>query len=223
MAIPTRSYLYVEGKDDVNTIGHLLSKHGFDCPMYNYQLDESRFSRTVPFIRGSDGKADLLSSIPTAVQASSGRSVGFVLDSDEKIEESWQAVCGKLSEFNVDIPKRIPENGYVFDVSSLNARVGIWLMPDNQRSGALEDFLIDLVNKNDRLYPVAKSATIEAKNKGAQFSSNSERKAVLHAWLAWQREPGLPYGSAIKAEYFQVDGLTASKFVNWYRILFEEN
>ena len=42
----------------------------------------------------------------------------------------------------------------------------------------------------------------------------------MHVWLAWQRKPGLPYGTAIKARYFRDDTPVALAFVEWYRRVF---
>ena len=61
------------------------------------------------------------------------------------------------------------------------------LMPDNQREGALEQFLEDLVDDNDPLLPIAARSTSEAAESGAEFPEVDHRKAVLHSWLAWQQ------------------------------------
>ncbi len=45
-------------------------------------------------------------------------------------------------------------------------------------------------------------------------------KAVLHAWLAWQNNPGRPYGTAIKSGYLRHDSAAARRFVAWFRQLF---
>ena len=109
---------------------------------------------------------------------------------------------------------------FVDAVVEFNVRVGVWLMPDNQRSGALEAFLQDLVDEADRLYPIAVCSTEKAKEEGADFPDSRENKAVLHAWLAWQETPGLPYGSAVRARYFRDDSPAALAFVEWYKSVF---
>ena len=106
------------------------------------------------------------------------------------------------------------------DIADYGARVGVWLMPDNRQSGALEQFLQGLVDENDLLLPVAESSTKKAKEKGASFPDSKESKAILHTWLAWQKQPGLPYGAAIGARYFRDDSPTAQAFVAWYKRVF---
>ncbi len=101
-------------------------------------------------------------------------------------------------------------------------RVGVWLMPDNQQEGTLEDFLRTLVKEANPLLPHARESTTQAKSRhGANYRNVDEKKAVLHAWLAWQSEPGLPYGTAIRAQYFRPDSPVAERFVAWFRRVFE--
>ena len=84
----------------------------------------------------------------------------------------------------------------------------------------LERFLEDLVREDDRLLPHAKAATRGAKDLGARFPEVLLAKAELHAWLAWQEDPGLPYGSAIRSRYFSHDSQAAQSFVTWFCRLF---
>ncbi|MXW40817.1 MAG: hypothetical protein F4Z75_06725 [Synechococcus sp. SB0668_bin_15] len=95
-------------------------------------------------------------------------------------------------------------------------------MPGNQQAGALEEFLANLVAEGDLLLEFAKSSTQQARTKGATFPDAKRSKAVLHTWLAWQRDPGLPYGAAIRAQFFRHDSAAAQAFVAWYRSLFPD-
>lgn len=94
-------------------------------------------------------------------------------------------------------------------------------MPDNRRSGALEPFLRDLVDTNDQLLPLAVRSTDSAKKAGAQFPDTRRDKAVLRTWLAWQKEPGLPYGLAVSKHYFRHDMALAGRFVAWFKRVFD--
>lgn len=207
MATPERSMLYVEGTDDIHVVKHLLHRHGIDAS-------------NVPEIQKTDGREALLSMIKTAVQVSNGRSVGFVLDADDKPQDRWCAVRGRLLEFDPGLREEMQTDGYVTDVAKYKARIGVWLMPNNQRTGALEQFLEDLVPEDDLLLPIARSSTENALANRAKFPEAKRSKAVLHAWLAWQEDPGLPYGSAINAQFFRHDSPAAQAFVAWYKRLF---
>ena len=213
-----RSRLHVEGTDDVHVVRHLLLRHGIDCPITGRLSGD--VAPNVPQIAATGDVQGVLDAIGTAIPVSNGRSVGFVLDADVEPRDRWRAVCGRLREFGLDLPDGIPPGGFVDTVVEYGARVGVWLMPDNQRGGALERFLEDLVDGDDPLLPIAESSTAAALTEGAKFPEAKHRKAVLHAWLAWQEDPGLPYGSAINAKFFRDDSPAALAFVDWYRRVF---
>ncbi len=52
------------------------------------------------------------------------------------------------------------------------------------------------------------------------FSEIHLSKAQIHAYLAWQKEPGKPFGTAITAKYLQADNPHCEKFVEWLKRLF---
>lgn len=43
----------------------------------------------------------------------------------------------------------------------------------------------------------------------------------MHAWLAWQEEPGKPFGIALKAGYFDHQSPAADRFVDWFMQTFQ--
>jgi hypothetical protein len=94
-------------------------------------------------------------------------------------------------------------------------------MPDNQQDGKLEDFLRSLIAEHNPLIVHAEASTDAASGLGATFTAANRIKAVIHAWLAWQESPGLPYGVAIKAKYFLHDTATAARFVGWFKTLYQ--
>ncbi|MCK6456931.1 MAG: hypothetical protein L6Q92_10440, partial [Phycisphaerae bacterium] len=53
-----------------------------------------------------------------------------------------------------------------------------------------------------------------------RFPVQDGTKAELYCWLAWQREPGMSFGMALKAHFFRHDSEVALRFVNWFKTLF---
>ena len=216
-----RSSLRVEGRDDRYAILHLLIRNGFDYE----QQRQSPWLPSVDEIRG--GKTGVLDNLERLVRASANSRVGFVLDADDSVENTWRAISHRLAAAGVAPPRDVPADGFVGESGEFRARVGVWLMPDNRQEGergegTLERFLETLVQEADPLLPHAREATARAKSEhGASYSEGDVKKAALHAWLAWQEEPGLPYGTAIKARYFRHDSPTAGRFVGWFRRVFE--
>ena len=216
-----RSSLRVEGRDDLYAILHLLIRNGID-------YDQQQRPQWFPLIEEvKGGKTGVLDNVERLVRASSNGRIGFVLDADDSVRDTWLAMMSRLRQVGLDPPPVVPPPGFVGDSTEYGARVGVWLMPDNQQEGehgegTLERFLETLVQEADPLLPFAREATRRAKtDHGASYSDGDVRKAVLHAWLAWQREPGLPYGTAIRARYFRHDSPVAESFVTWFRRVFE--
>jgi hypothetical protein len=208
-----RSELRVEGDDDQHSIIHLLRRNGID-------FDVRPWPPGWPTIEKAGGYSELLSSVETAVRLGSGRVVGFVLDADRPLRNRWDAVKARLARVGIETPDDPQPAGLVGQSQQYRTRVGVWLMPDNQNDGNLEDFLRTLIDENDGLIEHARSATERAIQLGAAFPLVDRLKAIIHAWLAWQEEPGLPYGTAIRAKFFRHDSPVAARFVQWFRILY---
>jgi hypothetical protein len=212
--------LHVEGRNDLFTIANLLEKHSFqvknvprDLEIHKAALDDQ-----------TSGRDELLKLIGTAVKASTDSAVGFVIDADRSSATTWSSVQQHIHSAigpKFKSPKTFPTDGFVADIADLKSRVGVWIMPDNLSAGILEDFLQRLIDDKDQLLPIAKRATSEAKKAGAKFKSVAESKAITHAWLAWQENPGCPFGTAIKAQYFDYQAKTAKAFVAWVRRLID--
>lgn len=217
--MPERSSLHVEGTDDKHAIKHLLLRHGVECPLAGEVIPETLPAK-FPEIKPAGSKDKVLDAMAQAVRFGTGHSVGFVVDADDAAANSWRAVRNRLSFLNLKPPADLPATGFVADVPDYRVRVGVWLMPDNRTSGALEHFLKDLVDKNDPLLTLAKESTASAHDLGAKFPDVKHVKAVVHAWLSWQEEPGRPFGTAIAANYFNADSQTALPFLRWFDELF---
>lgn len=207
MAGSATSRLYVEGADDEHSIGHLLIRRGF-------------VPETLPNLQDAGGKREILRAIGVSIRAGTGSSLGFVLDANADPGSTWESVRSQLEKVGVSAPRRMAVDGFVGKSEEFRTRVGVWLMPDNLRTGALEDFLRDLVAHGDPLLRLAEQSTTAAKGIGARFPDQDIKKAELHAWLAWQKEPGRPYGVAIQAHYFRDTSATAERFVTWFSRLF---
>lgn len=146
--------LFVEGSDDEHAIGHLLVRRGVD-PL------------VLPAFKESGSKKGVLRAVRVGVRAATGGSVGFVLDSNDDPQATWKSVVSRLRDVGVETPTAIPGGGFAGESKDYGTRVGVWLMPDNRRTGALEAFLQDLIDEGDPLLPLAEEATRRAKELGS--------------------------------------------------------
>jgi len=205
--------LHVEGNDDLFTIANLLERNGVDMS------EARRPFEIIPALT----LEKLLNIIPEAVAAATDRPVGFVLDIDIPLRDRWAAVRERLRAADVLAPDVCPPDGFSGrrDDYGPESGVGVWLMPDcSTDHGTLEDLLKSLIPSGDTLWPFAQECTDDAKSKGAVFTDVHRRKASIHCWLAWQKEPGRPFGIAINAKFFGSDSPQAIAFLKWLKNLF---
>jgi len=200
--------LVVEGTDDKNTIIHLLARHGLDWDA----------QRGLPHVAQTDGIHQLLEQITVLVR--SYPRVGLVLDADESPLDRWHQVRDRLRSAGATVPNDLDPSGLIIDGTRPDTRIGVWLMPDNQTQGTLENFVAWLVPDGDPCWEHADSSTLEARRLGAPCKERDHLKSRLHAWLAWQEAPGNPFGTALKARTFRHDGDVAHRFVAWFHRLF---
>jgi hypothetical protein len=148
--------------------------------------------------------------------------VGILLDADERIESTWDAVAGRLRGAGYPLPSSPHTAGMVLDhPDSDGPRVGVWLMPDNRLPGMLEDFVRLLIPAGDALAPEAERALQVIEGQRLQrYASQHRPKAFVHTWLAWQEEPGKPMGLAITKRYLDPTSPQADVFVAWLCRLF---
>lgn len=202
--------LFVEGKDDLHTIVHLLKQHEYDW-------DNSQ--DTQPRIVECGGIDPLLKDLPVAVKGHYSR-VGVVLDADNNSASRWEQFKKSLSKIGIVVPDSPNKGGTIFTGVRETQSIGVWLMPDNNANGMLEDFIKTLVPKGDVLWPEAKSAVMKAREIDDRAKGQKLSKAQIHTWLAWQEEPDIQFGIAISQKVLTSDGPLAESFVKWFKELF---
>lgn len=212
--LPNSPYrLLAEGTDDVHSVIHLMAQHG-------YGWDDERLVR--PYVDGLGGITPLLEVLPVALKGSYDR-LGFVLDADLNLSDRWAQIRERAHRIGLKLPGSPASEGTILPGLRPGSRIGFWLMPDNASPGTLESFLTRLVPPEDLAWPYADQATSEARLRGARCQEKDHIKSALHTWLAWQEQPGLPFGTALRARVFHHESEDALRFVGWFRRLFVES
>lgn len=94
-------------------------------------------------------------------------------------------------------------------------------MPNNQFSGMLEDFLVQLIPaESQNLYELAQNCVAQAKHNGAPFKDSHRTKADIHTWLSWQDEPGKQLHQAVDHRVLDPGRPESRPFVEWFRNVF---
>ena len=205
--------LLVEGKNDFHVISALCGQH---------QLPET-FSIEVPQQEGTEGIEALLSGLSARLKKPDLQTLGIVVDADQNLLARWQSIGDRLSASGYqNIPKIPPPEGWIYAPSDLR-KIGVWLMPNNQIPGMLEDFVAHLIPSDDTLYPKAESILQEIETAAInRYTSIHHPKALIHTWLAWQETPGMPMGQAITAQVLSYNATIAIAFIDWLTQLFGE-
>ena len=158
----------------------------------------------------------MLKELLIRIKESDMRSIGIIVDANNSLERRWQSIRDKLirSEFEVELPRMPYHQGTIQGFG--NQVIGIWVMPDNQKCGVLEDFVTELIPKDD-VWELACDFVERAKDKGIQIS---ESKSQVYAWLSIVA-PGMRMGTAFKANKLELDNENYKNFENWIKALCE--
>lgn len=200
--------LLAEGINDCHVISALCAK--YQLPK-NFKL----------FDCGSDDKlTKKLSALIKSNGVDKKQTLGAVIDADDNLTGRWQSISDKLQKSGYTLPTEPSPNGTIITPDDPDLPViGIWLMPDNNTNGMLEDFCHRLIEPENLI--VAEQSVAHAKTQNATtFKEAHHAKAVIHTYLAWQDEPGLPLGAAITAKALDGDKPLAQSFVQFLEDLF---
>jgi hypothetical protein len=203
-----RKILLVEGSDDEHVLKHICGERGVG------QLDE---------VKPQGDILRLLENLPVRLKESDVEVLGVVIDADTDLAARWQSLHDRLSKAGYqNVPAHPAPTGTILapPPDSLLPRVGVWIMPDNQTRGILEDFLRFLVPPGSGLFTHVQSSVAAIPAAEKRFGQLAEPKAIIHTWLAWQAEPGKPFGVAITAKFLDANVAQVDVLVAWLKALF---
>ena len=86
--------------------------------------------------------------------------------------------------------------------------------------GIIEDFLRYLIPDPSPLYDHVELSVDAIPANEIKFTELAKPKVLIHTWLAWQEDPGYPYGLAITAKFLDPDVPEAKTFVDWLNRLY---
>ncbi|MGA2543576.1 MAG: DUF3226 domain-containing protein [Verrucomicrobiota bacterium] len=203
-----KKILLVEGTDDEHVFKNLCGQRNVGT------LDE---------IKPQGSVKQLLENFPVRLLESEIEVLGVVLDADTDLAGRWDALKQRLIRAGYSgVPGQPAPEGTILDppINTLLPRFGVWIMPDNRTTGILEDFLHFLVPAGSRLFEHVKSSVQAIPDQERRFSKLAEPKAIIHTWLAWQVEPGKPFGTAISAKFLDPNVSQVDVLVAWLKRLF---
>ena len=201
------SKLLVEGKDDLHVIIQL-------CASFNIK-------KTFDVI-DSEGVENAMERFPLRIKSSGINCVGLIVDADVDMLARWALIRNKLLVAGYhNVPNDMPVDGLIISDAGL-PKFGLWLMPDNNTNGMLEDFIRFLVPDNDALMPIAEEVITNMESQN-HHRYKTRAKALIHTWLAWQEDPGTPLGQSITKKYLDTEHEKCLKLINWLKELFKDS
>lgn len=197
--------LLVEGNDDQHVIWALCEK--FKVP------------ETFDVIN-CDGIDNLFKQIPARLKQSQLEALAIIIDADTEIKNRWETIKSVFSKQEITLPNEIPGEGLIFKINHLT--ISVWVMPNNELNGMLEDFISFLIPKEDKLLQIA-NQTLNAieKEKLNNYIPAHKSKALIHTWLSWQGDPGTPMGLAITKKFLTTEEENCNKLLNWLSTSFQ--
>lgn len=120
--------------------------------------------------------------------------LAIVIDADfEQYNEGCQKTIKKISEIvethGFALAKN-QEKGLYFTHNDGFADIGLWIMPNNQDEGMLENFIKQCVKADEQSLFNHAMQTIQNLPVPKKFKPHHDTKAEIATWLAWQRKPG---------------------------------
>jgi hypothetical protein len=199
--------LLVEGNDDQHVILSLCSKFNID---ETFEIIDCK------------GIEKLFDQIPLRIKEPEIQTIGVIIDADSDIILRWSKLKQIFNQEDIILPDSLPQHGLIFKVTH-SITIGIWIMPNNNLNGMLEDFISFLVPNDDQLMPLINENlnNIESKSLN-KYKSIHKSKAIIHSWLAIQEDPGTPMGLSITKRYLTAEKEICLILVNWLKELFRQ-
>jgi hypothetical protein len=197
--------LLVEGIDDQHVIWALCKKFNIN---ENFEVIDCK------------GIDKLYEQLPLRFKQAEIETIGVIIDADEQLNNRWKSISGILSSQGFTIPSELPKEGLILK-NKLGLQIGVWIMPNNNQNGMLEDFISFLVPEDDKLLPIVNETLKSIEEQGLnKYSLIHKSKVTIHSWLSLQIDPGTPMGLGITKRYLSTDEETCLKLVNWLKKLY---
>lgn len=210
--------LIVEGNDAI-VLATILKEKGVPPPK-GYSIP-AKFKKE--FVKTANGDSKIKATLNEQLDTPEVERIGIIIDADKN---GATARLTSLIDFiqkkiGVNLPKaELTEKGFGYQVMD-NLYIGIWVMPDNKSEGYLENFISSMIAKNDKTWQFAQAKVKELTEQDfCKFTKAKTQKALLHTYLAWQKTPGLPMGTAVEAEFFNIKNPLVENFADWFKNTF---
>ena len=216
--------LLVEGNDDQDFFKACCQKLGL--------ISVDVFPPKIIAASTGDGCGNLITNLPillAQIKAGDIDKFGIILDADFPpnnrggFTSRYKLITNQLKDFGYIIPRKTAfTKGSVFAHSDGLPDIGLWIMPDHQGDGMLENFIESIISsESDQQSLLSYADSVIDKLPIKLFNEKlRSSKAKVFTWRAWQNRPGLPLNKALN------DGILntskAPNFEVWLKSTFKQ-
>jgi len=207
----------------------LLVEGQTDKPFFEELLKRENLPVLVEPSHGITKMTADISRLLKQLQDGAIRRLGIVADADHTtpkgqggFNKRWQLLTKPLKEMGYEItaPPSQRYAGSLFTHAEGLPLVGLWLMPDHQSDGMLEDLIKQTVYGDQQLTLLQTATTCLEQLPVTLFQPHHHTKATIYSWLAWQTRPGQALVSTINADLINLYSQEMQAFIKWLRDLF---
>lgn len=217
-----KNILLVEGKSDEVFFGALYKTLGLSAKV--------QVAPPLEVGGSSNNKEGALNHLPVLLnQLPDGQleRLGVIVDADYSAAGGlgYQRTVDRVSEIvlksGFSRPKPIGKSGgLAFSSADGFHDFGLWVMPDNHNDGMLEDWIkSSIVQSESPLLTQAQQAVGALKE--PKFKQLHLSKAEVATWLAWQRNPGRGFESAVTELLLDRQARPMDLLEQWSRHIFD--
>ncbi len=219
--------LLVEGEDDRGFFEQICRSLQLNpaikiAPPKDYQADYETALRN-----GKQGALNLLEDLLIELldEAAPTRRLAIIIDADYEQEQGLgyqrtiKQVCDRAAEYEFSLVENQTE-GLRFKHSDGLVEFGVWLMPDNQRDGMLEDFIKTCVKTDEQLLFNHAVQVVQDVPEPKKFKSHHYSKAQVNTWLAWQKPPGHGLYYAVSDKLLDTEHALFQELEQWLKNIF---
>jgi len=148
--------------------------------------------------------------------------LAIVADADNCFDARWQQLTQPLAHmgYQINPPPCQPFLGSILSHNNGLPNVGLWLMPDHQHDGMLEDLIQQTIDLDEQCQLLATAKHCLQQLPCTLFKPHHYTKATVYTWLAWQKKPGQALVSTINAKLIELDAQPLHAFQTWLRKVF---
>lgn len=178
-----------------------------------------------------NGWGNLINNLPLLLgqlEDKSTEKLGIILDADHPPRDSggfterYKKITDKLAEVGYSIPNT-PSflNGDIFTHSDGLPNIGLWIMPNHQNNGMLENFVEEIIAFDVQQQKILAHADQSISNLPITLFDQSlhTAKAKIYTWRAWQKKPGKSLRWALDQGILDKNAVPA--FCNWLENVFK--